>query len=574
MTLSITPGRSVDVDEVIDGLAPRDPAVEAEFLAAFYRFHREKTGEREATTRESLNKILSRSGKDFDVYGLYRGCCQRGGFHSREHAKRHMSFAEVYREMNNYDVVNTYTDIGKRLLDAYEKYLLAYEGEHPDDINADKCDVCEREDGAMIQCDHCETWTHEQCHRPRALQRQPIQYPEANAENTAGAGNTNTAGGADDRADSDSDQMNDLAAIAKAKEILASGDVSGAAETHLPTLVQTAATSLAQLRASKGQEPNVRRALESFLRNEGMRLKSQSISMLAQKVASYAANGGPFDKVKKMIKDLISKLMEESTAETEHKGWCDAELGQNKITREAKSEEVEKLRAEVEDLQSTIAQLGQEITDLAAAVAELDAATAKASEDRTATKAKNEQTIAEAKEAQMAIERAVVVLKDYYAKAAEATALTQQSPGDDAPETFGSEPYKGMLPEGGNVVDFLEVILSDFARLESDTSGAEASEIEMYKKYMNESEQDKALKLNEKGHKESTRTDKESALHSSESELRATQDQLDKAAEYYEKLKPTCVDSGISFEERVKRREEEIQSLQEALKILAGTDLA
>lgn len=209
MTLSITPGRSVDADEVIDGLAPRDPAVEAEFLAAFHNFHRQKTGEREATTRESLNKILARSGKDFDVYGLYRGCCQRGGFHSREHAKRHMSFAEVYREMNNYDVVNTYTDIGKRLLDAYEKYLLAYEGEHPEDINADKCDVCEREDGAMIQCDHCETWTHEQCHRPRALQRQPIQYPEANAENTAGA---------DEHADSDSDQVNDLAAIAKAKK--------------------------------------------------------------------------------------------------------------------------------------------------------------------------------------------------------------------------------------------------------------------------------------------------------------------------------------------------------------------
>ena len=209
MTLSITLGRSVDADEVIDGLAPRDPAVEAEFLAAFHKFHRQKTGEREATTRESLNKILARSGKDFDVYGLYRGCCQRGGFHSREHAKRHMSFAEVYREMNNYDVVNMYTDIGKRLLDAYEKYLLAYEGEHPEDINADKCDVCEREDGAMIQCDHCETWTHEQCHRPRALQRQPIQYPEANAENTAGA---------DEHADSDSDQVNDLAAIAKAKK--------------------------------------------------------------------------------------------------------------------------------------------------------------------------------------------------------------------------------------------------------------------------------------------------------------------------------------------------------------------
>ena len=37
---------------------------------------------------------------------------------------------------------------------------------------------------------------------------------------------------------------------------------------------------------------------------------------------------------------------------------------------------------------------------------------------------------------------------------------------------------------------------------------------------------------------------------------------LDKAVEYYEKLKPTCVDSGITYEERVKRREEETRSIQ------------
>lgn len=68
-------------------------------------------------------------------------------------------------------------------------------------------------------------------------------------------------------------------------------------------------------------------------------------------------------------------------------------------------------------------------------------------------------------------------------------------------------------------------------------------------------------------------TDKESALHTTQEELKATQDQLDKANAYYEKLKPSCVDSGINYEDRVKQREEEIVSLQEALKILAGQDL-
>jgi len=91
---------------------------------------------------------------------------------------------------------------------------------------------------------------------------------------------------------------------------------------------------------------------------------------------------------------------------------------------------------------------------------------------------------------------------------------------------------------------------------------------------MAESEKDKALKENESGHKSARKSDKESALAATEEELKLTQDQLDKAIGYYEKLKPTCVDSGITYEERVHRREEEIQSLQEALKILTGTDLA
>eukprot|EP00747_Dinoflagellata_sp_TGD_P058632 gnl/TRDRNA2_/TRDRNA2_151207_c0_seq1.p1 gnl/TRDRNA2_/TRDRNA2_151207_c0~~gnl/TRDRNA2_/TRDRNA2_151207_c0_seq1.p1 ORF type:complete len:131 (+),score=52.58 gnl/TRDRNA2_/TRDRNA2_151207_c0_seq1:2-394(+) len=130
-----------------------------------------------------------------------------------------------------------------------------------------------------------------------------------------------------------------------------------------------------------------------------------------------------------------------------------------------------------------------------------------------------------------------------------------------------------MGTSGGNVVDFLEVILSDFARLESDTTTQEATEAEEYDKFMFESKKDTALKENEKKHAMEKKTDKESALHSTEEELKVTQEELDKAMEYFDKLKPSCVDSGITYEERVKRREEEIQSLSEALKILSGVGI-
>merc|ERR1719311_144100 len=168
----------------------------------------------------------------------------------------------------------------------------------------------------------------------------------------------------------------------------------------------------------------------------------------------------------------------------------------------------------------------------------------------------------------------MAVLKDFYAKSATATAaaVLVQQPAVDAPETF-DKPYKGLGSEGGGVVDFLEVILTDFSRLESETTTMEAEEEDSYKKFMFESKKDKALKEGEIKLKSGTKTDKESALADANANLKTTQEQLDAAVAYYDKLKPQCVDSGITYEERVKRREEEIVSLQEALKILAGTDL-
>merc|ERR1719321_427355 len=355
----------------------------------------------------------------------------------------------------------------------------------------------------------------------------------------------------------------EIVAIEKAIEIISSGAVAGAAEKHLPQFAQTS-TSLAQLR-SDGRSPLQARVAE-YLRAQGHFLNSRVLAALAVRV-----DADPFKKVKKMIKDLITKLLEEANEEAEHKGYCDAELATNKQTREEKTEAVATLTAEIDELEASIAKLTSEIGELTKAVAEIDAAVAKATKIREEEKAKNAETIKDAQEAQKAVAQALQVLKDFYEKAGDATALVQQQP--TAPEIF-DKPYKGMGGENGGVVGMLEVIESDFARLEADTKTAEEESQAEYDKFMTDSEVDKSQKVQDIDHKTKKKQDESQALEEKNGDLDGTQKELDAALAYYEKLKPSCVDAGISYDDRVARRKEEIQSLQEALRILSGDDIA
>merc|ERR1719456_1935723 len=156
------------------------------------------------------------------------------------------------------------------------------------------------------------------------------------------------------------------------------------------------------------------------------------------------------------------------------------------------------LTAEIDELQAAISKLTEQIGELTKAVAELDAAIAKATKIREEEKAKNAETIKDAQEAQKAVAQALQVLKDFYEKAGDATALMQQQP--QAPEVF-DKPYKGMQGENGGVVGMLEVIESDFARLEQETKAAEEQAQKEYDEFMTDSEVDKAAKTQEIDHK-------------------------------------------------------------------------
>jgi len=359
----------------------------------------------------------------------------------------------------------------------------------------------------------------------------------------------------------------EIQAITKAIDIIKSNAVSGAADKHLRSMVQTHKRVTLLLLKSALRSPSQEQAA-LFLKDQSEKIGSRVLSAIATHVEE-----DPFTKVKKMIQELILKLQAQAAEEASHKAWCDDELASNKKTRSSKSAAVETLQASIEGLESSIAKLKKDIASLSKQLSDLQAEMATASEMRTKEKETNEDTIADAVAAQMSVQEAIQILNEFYGKAGAATVLVQASMNQkqDQPEIF-SGPYKGQQKANNNVIAFLDVIKSQFAHLESQAKDAEDAAKDEFKKFMDESEKTKGQLEKDISDKESESTSKGADLQTAKINLESEQKELDAAMAYFDKLKPSCLitSTSSSFSDRVERREQEIASLKEALAILSG----
>ncbi|CAE7635361.1 hdhd3 [Symbiodinium sp. CCMP2592] len=362
-------------------------------------------------------------------------------------------------------------------------------------------------------------------------------------------------------------RQEEIEAIEKAKGIIAGGAVAGSAEKHLPSLLQASPkrTALAFLRSEVREPQSESSRVARFLQQRAAALNSRVLSAVAGRAAA-----DPIAKVRTMIEQLITKMQTQQNEEASKNGWCNAELASNKATREEKTDAVDELSSDADELSTAIGKLGEEVSALAKQVSELEADMAKATQMREEESAKNAATVKDAKEAQAAVAQALLVLRDFYKKAAGASSLLQTRHGEARaePEVFGDEPYTGMGGESGGVISMLEVIQSDFAQLQAETEAAEESGLKEYQEFMEDSKVDKATKVRTSEHKTSKKQAKTQELTAVRADLQGTQKELDAAKAYFEKLRPDCLDTGASYAERQAQRKQEVADLQEALEML------
>merc|ERR1719247_3253107 len=190
----------------------------------------------------------------------------------------------------------------------------------------------------------------------------------------------------------------------------------------------------------------VKQMLVSMLKSKGAQLKSTLLTSLATRIAA-----DPFAKIKKLIQELIERLLTEAANEANQKGWCDKAMADAKQKRTYAAEEIEDLNAKMAKLEALSDKLGEEIAELTDAIDKLNAARAEAEKNRKEEKDENTHTIMEAKAGLEAVNMAIDILDKFYKTAKKATVdlSLAQGPLDDAPDAGFEigEAYKGAQAE-------------------------------------------------------------------------------------------------------------------------------
>merc|ERR1719436_79728 len=230
-----------------------------------------------------------------------------------------------------------------------------------------------------------------------------------------------------------------------------------------------------------------------------------------------------------------------------------------------------KLNAELETLEAKRNFLELEIKELKEALEVLYKELKEATEAREKEKAANLATIKTAKEGAVAVQEAIMILKTFYSEAAKVQSFVQvkASPMEEDTSGAGFEgKYAGKQDGIKAVIGILDVIKSDFARTLRKTTEAEKkahADFILYERNTKGEISAKETKVAlDKADLETTLA----TIDSKMSDLTDNMDLVDAANQAIEELKPMCIDSGMSYEQRVEKREEEIEHLKKAHCIL------
>jgi len=356
----------------------------------------------------------------------------------------------------------------------------------------------------------------------------------------------------------------------EALEAEAEGAETAGPASFLQRRLRKRITPAGAVASAAAVEEEGRRSVVALLRQRGEQLHSATLVSLAGQLS-----GDAFGKVKQLIQELIERLLKEQENEATQKGWCDKSTSAAKQKRDYAAEAIAELNGRMAELEALRAQLTESLTVLGEEIKALKDEQIEAVAIRAAEKAQNGKTVDEAKAGLSAVQEAIQILDRFYktqAKAVVDLSLSQRGPAADEAADAGfdaGEAYKGAQSAAGGVIGMLEVISGDFTRTVTETLKVEAQAEQDHLAFMTESGKSQAEKEAAELERKRQFDDTEEKLSSDTDSLKSETETLQGSLKELMQLHEACA-KGMSYDDRVARREEEIDALKKALCILGS----
>jgi len=284
-----------------------------------------------------------------------------------------------------------------------------------------------------------------------------------------------------------------------------------------------------------------------------------------------ALEDNPFESVKKMIEDLITKIDDEQSAEDSEIEDCKNDIQDATKKRAKNGARIEEEEATIVEETAAIETHTEDGTELGKEISQLYKDLNEATQLREKEKEQNTEVLADAAAGKESMEKAIKVLKEFY----DSAALIQKSkaPVEGMPESgdfLGDDPdgdvskqddAKGIFGLLGTIKDDYESTIDGVTKEESDAETA-------YNDLKSSIEKDISDKKAAKKDKEDKATQAEADIEQAKIDLASWTSQKKEAEYELSILTPRCLGLGASAEERKKRREEEKKALQDAITIL------
>jgi len=288
-----------------------------------------------------------------------------------------------------------------------------------------------------------------------------------------------------------------------------------------------------------------------------------------------------FDKVIKMIDDMVVNLKKEQIDDNDKKAYCAEQLDSSDDTKKSLEREIGNLEASIATGNEAIATLTEEIAALSAGISALDKSVAEATANRQAEHGEFNELIASDSAAKEILGLAKNRLNKFYNpklyKTTAAPAFADVSehvqsmanPGLP-PATWGA--FAKQSEANGGVVQMVNLLIAD---LDKDMTEARADERDAqgdYEQLMADSAEKRTADSKSLSEKQAAKADTEAAVEGHDDNKASASKELAATNKYIGSLHAECDWLAKYFDVRQQARADEIDSLRNAKAALSGAD--